>query len=391
MPEFQDRERPVSDHTFFLPTTRTPEAEIHQEREQALADPTLRGILEALPGGAAVLNRNRQVLAINSRFRETFHLSQQDPVIGKRLGEAIKCLHSDEEEGGCGTSRSCTVCEVARRVCAVFENGQRAEGEFRLRSEVEDFLAMELDVVVVPLWVRGIPFVVLGARDISVEKRRAVLERMFFHDVLNTAGGIRGLAEVLAMGVDLPTREVEEYHRWMLELSSRLVDEIQYQRKLLAAEKGDLRPENAILALEEVLEPVRTLYVNHPVAEGKVLLTGPAARGYIVVDPFLLRRVLGNLVKNALEATPEGGTVTLSSEARGDRVVFSVQNPGVMSPEVCLQLFQRSFSTKGTQGRGIGTYSVKLFGEKVMGGEVTYETSEEKGTCFRLDLPIGSP
>jgi sensor histidine kinase regulating citrate/malate metabolism len=53
-------------------------------------------------------------------------------------------------------------------------------------------------------------------------------------------------------------------------------------------------------------------------------------------------------------------------------------------PEISNRLFQRNFSTKSEAGRGIGTYSMKLFGEKVLGGKVSFTSSEEDGTLFKF-------
>jgi sensor histidine kinase regulating citrate/malate metabolism len=52
-----------------------------------------------------------------------------------------------------------------------------------------------------------------------------------------------------------------------------------------------------------------------------------------------------------------------------------------------LQVFQRSFSTKA-RGRGLGTYSMKLFGEGCLGGSVWFTTSEAAGTTFSISLPL---
>ena len=58
-----------------------------------------------------------------------------------------------------------------------------------------------------------------------------------------------------------------------------------------------------------------------------------------------------------------------------------------MPDEVQLQLFQRSFSTKGQTGRGIGTYSMKLLGERYLGGRVEFISRHPEGTTFTLSLP----
>ena len=67
--------------------------------------------------------------------------------------------------------------------------------------------------------------------------------------------------------------------------------------------------------------------------------------------------------------------------------MFSVHNDAVMPPEVQMQVFQRSFSTKARLGRGIGTHSMRLFGERYLGGKVDFISREFAGTTFTLTLP----
>ncbi len=106
-----------------------------------------------------------------------------------------------------------------------------------------------------------------------------------------------------------------------------------------------------------------------------------------VSDLALVRRVLDNLVKNAVEACGEGQTVTVKACRRGGGVEFEVHNPGGMPPDVRLQIFQRSFSTKG-EGRGLGTYSVKLLTERYLKGKVHFTSSDKAGTTFTVTYPL---
>ena len=105
-------------------------------------------------------------------------------------------------------------------------------------------------------------------------------------------------------------------------------------------------------------------------------------------DEVLLSRVLGHLIKNALEASSAGETVRVSFENRGTPR-FVVRNPSCMSERVQLQIFQRSFSTKSESGHGIGTYSVKLLTERYLDGTVTFSSSRHEGTAFTVSLNNG--
>jgi len=93
------------------------------------------------------------------------------------------------------------------------------------------------------------------------------------------------------------------------------------------------------------------------------------------------------LLKNALEATPPDGEVTISCKTDDKSVSFFVSNPSFIPRSIQLQIFQRSFSTKGN-GRGLGTYSIKLLTDKYLKGKVSFISNENDGTTFKVDLPL---
>jgi signal transduction histidine kinase len=235
--------------------------------------------------------------------------------------------------------------------------------------------------------IEGIPMTVCVLRDVSDENRRRSLERIFYHDVLNMAGGIQGLAELLKKQGGAEPAQENQYRQWMVDLSRRLTEEILHQRNFVAAERGEFEPDLGLVAMDDLLREVQALYASHSVADGRNLLLGELCGSHILSDLSILRRILGNLVKNALEATPRGGTVTLSGYETEETVTFAVHNPGIIPPDVQLQIFRRSFSTKAESGRGLGSYSVKLFGERYLKGKVAFTSNEANGTTFTITLP----
>jgi len=117
----------------------------------------------------------------------------------------------------------------------------------------------------------------------------------------------------------------------------------------------------------------------------KIVISEHAEDTQIFTDRTLLSRVIGNLIKNALEAEKNGAVITISCRKTENGAVFLVHNQGSMLEDTRLQVFQRSFSTKG-EGRGLGTYSVKLMTEKYLQGKISFTTNTE-GTEFRAEYP----
>ena len=382
--EIQQREQ-----RRFFPLRRATPADVELMRRSIMVDQVLPALIEAVPDYAFVLNEERQILAVNSQLLKTFGIGRVEALVGKRPGEALGCLFRAEGYDGCGTGTHCGVCGAQKSIGECQRFNVQASEECHLILNEDEAASLDLLVVSTPIVVGDLRLTFCVLKDISAEKRRSVLERIFFHDVINTAGGIRGIASFLARGEASDPEQDAEFRRWLVELSERLIDEITHQRKLLAAEKGEFTPDLGLIEVQALLRQVHALYANHEVAEGVNLVLEAVPDSRIVSDAAIMRRILGNLVKNAIEAPPRGGTVTIFATEEPATVTFSVRNPGVMPEEVQLQLFQRSFSTKGADGRGIGTYSVKLFAERYLKGKVSFVSREAEGTVFAIMIPKG--
>lgn len=375
-------------NSFYAPAERAAPEVVQQARQTLLLDPLVTTMLEAMPCFTLLLNQQRQILAVNSQLAAALSLTDLEQVIGKRPGEAVQCIFSADENAGCGTSRHCIGCGAVRSVLEAQQTGRKSVHECHLTLGGPNTTAADFEVTAIPATVGLVPVTIVTLKDITDEKRLALLEKIFFHDLINNAGGIHGIATVLAEGV-LPPEKEQEYKKWLVDLIDEMVGEIKDQRRLLQAERGEFTPRNVLISIPRILREVQALYINHEVAQGRNLVISGNPQGELVSDASVIRRILGNMVKNALEAVEKGETVSISCRKEGDEVVFSIHNPGMMPPEVQSQLFQRSVSTKSPYDRGIGTYSIKLLGERYLNGRVNFSSNEEEGTTFTLVLPKG--
>ena len=229
-------------------------------------------------------------------------------------------------------------------------------------------------------------FVLVFLQDVTMANLQAELSRVFFHDVANLVQALQGACELL---VDASPEEGPRLGDRARTLARRLAKEIAIQRTLIDTRGATVPMKMATLDAGDVLAEVHVLFADHPLAYGKVLqTTPPAERWRVVSDRSLLVRVLANMVTNALEATRRGGTVRLWCRRHGDQLSFCVHNGEVMPDQVAMRVFQRHFTTKTGTGRGLGTFAMKLLGERHLGGTVDFETGATTGTVFRFNLPL---
>jgi signal transduction histidine kinase len=373
-------------NTHFAPARRE-SPELLRAQHELFIRGDIASALDALPVMVLILNTRRQVVLANAKTLQATGLTQA-ALLGQRPGEVFGCVHADEEPGGCGSTRFCAKCGAVRSILAGIEGFRNMEECGLLRQGAEGVEALDLMVSSSPVEVSGQRFVIFTIMDISDAKRRRNLERLFFHDILNTAGGLSGLMEFLSEDVPEHLRHDAEFIQTSL---ARLVEELTSQKDLLAAESNELRPVFTALDTGDAVAAAVRLGARQALAEGKTIETAPSCPDVeFTSDAALLGRVLGNMVKNALEACPKGGVVRVWCDSDGGNVSFHVRNPTAMDEEARLRVFTRNYSTKGA-GRGLGTYGMRLLGERYLGGSVSFTSSEEAGTVFTLTLPMAGP
>jgi len=363
-------------------TERAPR-EVIFKQYQAFLGTHCQAIFDTLPTMVMALNCCRQVVFANKAALNFFGRSDVSEMLGERPGESLGCINANHGPGGCGTSPHCRNCGTLKAILASLD-GAIGEAQCKLLRRDQSLIeGLDLSVKATPFTFGVQDFVILALTDISHESRRRSMEHIFFHDVLNLAGGINGLAELLlSNNGNGQSHELTVLHS----ASQTLVDEIIAQRELLAAEASELHITPTAFSTRELLLQLKGLYDASPAAQGQTIeLDADLDNLQMVSDTRLVQRVLGNMLKNALEAGVHGDIVRLGCRAE-QGVRFEVNNRGFISREIQENIFHRRFSTK-SDTRGIGTYSMLLLAERYLDGQVGYTSTESGGTCFFLLLP----
>ena len=317
---------------------------------------------------------------------EILGIEDSEKVLGLRPGEVLQCIHANEMPPGCGTSDYCSTCGAAISIVSSLATDVPAERECAVTIEK---LGKKQDlffrVRCVPITYSSKRLVLLFLQDITYHQRLAALERLFFHDMNGIITGLVNGSFLLEL--KSKDEDCKKLAQSLYRLSNRLASEVSIQRCLSNTEACAYQPAFSSVSMAQIFLEIKDIFFDHPAAKDKTLIFPKELPDIsIKTEPSLLIRVLNNMIKNAFEETAEGNEIRLWLETTPEKVTFSVWNEKAIAPEIAKRIFQRNFSTKPEFGRGLGTYSMKLFGEDVLGGKVDFTTSENEGTVFRFSL-----
>jgi signal transduction histidine kinase len=148
------------------------------------------------------------------------------------------------------------------------------------------------------------------------------------------------------------------------------------------------KPELERIEARDVVTRVRTLYAAESEEGPKITVESDVDDRPmpLMVDPELLHRALSNLILNARDAMPEGGTVTISAHPKGEVVELRVEDTGNgFTSEECERLFTPYYTTK-QHGTGLGLAIVQSVVAD-HAGTIAVESREGQGATFVITLP----
>lgn len=226
---------------------------------------------------------------------------------------------------------------------------------------------------------------------IRLERLRSLGEMAggFSHNLNNILVSVLGPAQLIQRSSDDP--QILRWAESIIDSASRARDLVQglYQT-VQTEEEGDIRPVSIDEVVKEAVLVAQPRWKDEPESRGVsievVTQLGdvPAIRG----TPSGLHKVLINLLLNAVDAMPEGGTITIGTQVVKGHVRLTVRDTGTgMNEETCKHIFEPLFNRRADGAIGLGLFTVYSAISR-WGGFVDVETAPGENTVFTIRLPV---
>ena len=210
---------------------------------------------------------------------------------------------------------------------------------------------------------------------------------MIGHDLRNPLQGLQYIVDLQRLRFERMSSAERGRDEWQKEqaLFAKISEQVFYMDKIV----GDLQdyarpivPEHEQIVVEKLIEDV---VQSLPRTDG-VSITTAVPDLQLTADPHLMRRVLANLILNAVQAMPDGGTVTVSASTDDGSVEISVHDTGIGIPNDAKDKLFKPLFTGKAKGTGLGLAVVKRIVD-AHAGQITVESEVGKGSTFTVNLP----
>lgn len=222
---------------------------------------------------------------------------------------------------------------------------------------------------------------------------REQVEHITRHDLKNPLQVIINAAELLGIDPDLDFELRKDLVTNQIESCYTMLNMINCSLGLYKIENDSYVLEAGITDVLPILD--RVLFSTRALGRAKALTVSVTLNRRprrsqdtfpVFCDKHLFFSMVCNLVKNAMEASPTGGTVDIGLVSEEGTTV-SVRNQGAVNSDIRERFFEKYVTSGKPEGTGLGTYSARLMAE-IHGGRISVSTSDEKNmTTVTVDLP----
>jgi len=218
----------------------------------------------------------------------------------------------------------------------------------------------------------------------SAVRLREEVERMSRHDLKTPLNSVIAMSRLLRETGKLGPED-EELLGSIERAGYRILNMVNLSLDLFRMEQGSYEYRPLPVDLAEAARRVAADLEGQAASKGVAVQVRAEGARTAHGEALLCYSMLANLIKNAIEAAPDDGAVSVTIEGRGDTLLVHVHNAGAV-PEAVRERFFQKYATAGKSGGlGLGAYSARLLA-RVQQGDISLRTSEEEGTTVTVRL-----
>jgi PAS domain S-box-containing protein len=357
-----------------------------QRRELAAQKAILETTLENMDQGITMIDKDLRAIAANRRFLELLDLPADLFVAGKFTLEQALRYNALRGEYGPGDP----------------EEQVRTRLELARKFEAHSFERKRPNGTVISVRGRPLPDgngFVTTYTDVTEQKRaeeelkasvrlREEVERMSRHDLKTPIASVIAVSRMLRENSRLAPEDAQLLAT-VERAGYRILNMVNLSLDLFRMEQGIYQFRPQPVDLDEVAAKVCTDLQGQAASKNVQVVVKRKGRVVAHAEELLCYSIFANLLKNAIEAAPEGTTVTLTLEQDDERAVAHIHNFGTVPEEVRARFFQKYATSGKGAGLGLGAYSAQLLA-RVQGGKVTLNSAPAEGTTLTVRLQAGN-
>jgi PAS domain S-box-containing protein len=365
-------------------------AALQAQQEEAAKN---RGVLESIADGVLVLDHNGRVLLVNPAAEELLGfagMALEGEHFRHMLGLGETEVHRELSQA--------LYSELLKRLEVGENMGPAMESSVRLQAGTRVLAVTLAPLIISP---GGTPGLVAALRDISREAEVERLKNEFIstvsHELRTPMTSIKGYTDLLFLGMAGGLTDAQRNFLKIIKSNAdRLTALVNDILDISRIETGRMRLTIGALDLGQIISQIVVSFQGQYREKGLTLhWEEPQGLPDVRGDAARVAQVLSNLIANAWQYTPAGGTVTVSVDVVDGFLQTEIRDTGIgISPDDVGRIFDRFYRAdhpmvQEAEGTGLGLSIVKMFVE-MLGGEIWVESELGQGTMFSFTLPLTS-
>lgn len=355
------------------------ENNINQIKEKEIF---LQNLIDTLPDAIRVIDENHNIILYNKAYME--HIQK------KYFNKSLKCYESYNKEADCP-------CSTSQYICPLRELKKAATSKnIKLIHSVND---RPLSINSARISINGTNGIVESFRDLSENVNYSHQQKIsslgflatsLAHEMKNSLGAINLILEGILQKYYQQENEVSSEKKYLEMISTQIKECIKVPERLLKLSRNAEQPSssfnitaniNDILSLLDYEIKSNGINLIKSFSNNKETLFG---------NETDFKMIILNLVQNAINAMPEGGTLEVKTNTNKDSLLIEIKDTGIGISETALKhIFEPFYSANihnQKKGTGLGLAIVKDLILK-FNGKITVNSKEKAGTCFQIAFP----